>query len=180
MGGRALCITGMPGCGKEELLHVADEEGIGVIRMGDVVREEAAGRGLPISDQGVGGMAHEERRLHGPGIWAARTLARIETEKVVIDGVRSLEEVDIFREAYGTELAIVAVHASPATRYARIKDRRREDDTLTEEEFRNRDMRELGWGLGGVIALADHVILNDGSLADFQDEARQLLKRFFR
>src|SRR2546430_16676972 len=58
---RVVCLTGMPGCGKEEALVVAQTLGFSVVRMGDVVREEALGRGLPITDPTVAGLAHAER-----------------------------------------------------------------------------------------------------------------------
>lgn len=176
---RAVCVTGMPGCGKEEFVKVALQEGLPVIRMGDVVREEARRRGIFLTDEGVGGMAKEERRIHGPDIWALRTLERIKSERVVIDGVRSLAEVEAFRKAFADCLIIVAVHASPRTRYARIASRRRRDDIATEEEFRVRDERELRWGLGQVIALADYMIVNEGSLEEFHRKAREVLKRVF-
>src|SRR3989304_820956 len=55
----------MPGCGKEELIRVAQELGFSVVRMGDTVREEAARRKLGTSDEVIGGFAHREREAHG-------------------------------------------------------------------------------------------------------------------
>src|SRR5947209_15554784 len=66
---KVVCVTGMPGCGKDELLGVARDLGFSIVRMGDVVREEATRRGLPITDEAVGGMAHAERQAYGFGIW---------------------------------------------------------------------------------------------------------------
>ena len=84
---RVVCLTGMPGCGKEEALAVAQTLGFSVVRMGDVVREEALRRGLPITDATVGGMANAERQVHGMGIWAERTLPRITGERVLVASV---------------------------------------------------------------------------------------------
>lgn len=176
---RALCITGMPGCGKEEFLLTASKAGYTVIRMGDVVREEAARRGIQPTDEGIGGMAHNEREVHGLEVWAVRTLERVDVDQVVIDGVRSLDEVAYFQRTFGNAIAIVAVHASPRTRLARITERGREDDILSEEEFHRRDRRELKWGLGEVIALADYVIVNEGELKEFHKEAQRVLRQVF-
>lgn len=172
-------MTGMPGSGKEVFLEVARERGLPVIRMGDVVREEAAGRGLSLTDADVGGMADREREAQGTDIWARRTLDRIETNQVVIDGVRSLEELDAFAKRFAEGLVLVAVHASPATRYGRIARRARPDDISTETDFRTRDRRELRWGLGGVIASADEVVVNEGDLAGFRDHVAAILGRVF-
>ncbi|MEE9341314.1 MAG: AAA family ATPase, partial [Thermoplasmata archaeon] len=63
-----ICVTGMPGCGKEEFIKVCSNHGYQITRMGDVVREEAQRRGLPFSDASVGGMADKERNIHGPNV----------------------------------------------------------------------------------------------------------------
>jgi dephospho-CoA kinase len=174
---KVVCVTGMPGCGKDELLAVARDLGFSIVRMGDVVREEATRRGLPITDEAVGGMAHTERQAHGFGIWAERTLPRIRGEYVLVDGLRGRAELDVFRKAFGVGLVVVAVHASPKTRYERMMRRRRPDDAMSLEAFRARDVRELSWGLGDVIAIADLVLVNEGSLEDFRRQARAALER---
>ena len=174
---KVVCVTGMPGCGKDELLGVAIDLGFSIVRMGDVVREEATRRGLPITDEAVGGMAHAERQAHGFGIWAERTLPRIRGEHVLVDGLRGRAELDVFRNAFGEGLVVLAVHASPKTRYERMMRRRRPDDAMSVEAFRVRDVRELSWGLGDVIAIADLVLVNEGSLEDFRRQARAALGR---
>lgn len=177
--GKALCVTGMPGSGKEMFLEMAEKRGLPVIRMGDVVREEATRRGIDLTDADVGGMADREREAHGTDIWARRTLDRIETDRVVIDGLRSLQELDVFAGRFTDDLVLVAVHASPGTRYRRIAQRGRQDDIASEAALGARDRRELQWGLGGVIALADEVVVNEGNLAEFQAQVAAILERVF-
>ncbi|MCI4371517.1 MAG: flagellar hook-basal body complex protein FliE [Thermoplasmata archaeon] len=174
---RVVCITGMPGCGKEEVLVVGQDLGFSIVRMGDVVREEATRRGLPITDEAVGGMAHAEREAHGLGVWAERTLPRIRGTRILVDGLRGRAEADVFRRAFGDDLIVLAVHASPKTRYDRMLRRRRKDDAGSIEAFRTRDLRELSWGLGDVIATADLMLVNEGSLDDFRGQARAALER---
>lgn len=171
-----ICVTGMPGCGKEEFLKVAEEKGISIVRMGDVVREEATRRGLEMNDAAVGGMANEERLKHGGGVWAERTIPRVTGAVTVIDGLRAQAELDIFRRAFGN-VRMVAVQASPETRYRRVLQRKRRDDVVTREAFARRDERELGWGLGNVIALADYTIVNEDNIKDFQRRAREVLAK---
>src|SRR5436309_11885362 len=112
---RVVCLTGMPGCGKEEALAVAQTLGFAVVRMGDVVREEALRRGLPISDTTVGGMAHAERQIQGMGVWAERTLPRISGEGGVVDGLRGRAEVAGLLDSFGDRVCFVAVHAARGT-----------------------------------------------------------------
>src|SRR2546430_1241779 len=130
----------MPGCGKEEVLAVAQALGFSIVRMGDVVREEVRRRGLPITDTAVGGLAHAERQAHGFGIWAERTIPRIRGDHVLVDGLRGRSELEVFRRAFWDDLIVVAVHASPRTRYERMLRRRRTDDAGSIEAFQARDL----------------------------------------
>jgi len=173
--GRVICVTGMPGCGKEEFVKVAEQRGLAIVRMGDIVREEAKRRGLKFSDETVGGMAHEERVKHGFGVWAERTAPRVKDATTVIDGIRGREEVEVFRRTFGDRLAVVAIHASPRTRYARIRKRGRGDDVISEEEFHRREEREMGWGLAEVIATADYMIVNEDGLEDLRAQCTKVL-----
>jgi dephospho-CoA kinase len=122
-------------------------------------------------------MAHAERQARGLGIWAERTLPRIQGEHVLVDGLRGRAELDILRGALGDDLSVVAVHASPKTRYERMMRRGRKDDAGTIEAFRARDLRELSWGLGDVIATADVMLVNEGTLDEFRRQARAALGR---
>lgn len=167
----------MPAAGKEEFQKAALDMGYAVVRMGDVVRDAARRRGLPVTDAAVGTMAGEERRLRGPSIWAERTIPRVRGERVLIDGVRSPVERDAFRKAFGRGLVVVAVVAAPQTRWERVRRRQRADDAKTWEEFQARDARELGWGLDEIVATADVTIDNEGTLPEFYDRVRDVLRR---
>jgi dephospho-CoA kinase len=174
---RVFVLTGMPGAGKEEFVKVAQQEGFAVIKMGDVVRQEAVRRGITMDDQGVGGFATSERQVHGPGIWAMRCLPMLGHGDVLIDGSRSVQEMEVFRSNLGRSVKLVAVHTSPAVRYERLKRRSRYDAPRSPEEFNIRDERELGWGLGTLIALADVMLVNEGTLEKFYETVRETLVR---
>ncbi len=69
--------VGLPGSGKGEAATVAREEGIPVVTMGDVVRQETADRGLdPAKDHGT--VAQALREENGPAAIAERSLPMIE------------------------------------------------------------------------------------------------------
>lgn len=172
---RIYVLTGMPGAGKEEFVRVALERGYQVVRMGDVVRQEAAARGLVMSDQEIGGFASAERRENGPGIWAVRCVPMIGDRDTVIDGSRSPYELEVFRKELGRKMRLVAIHTSPSERYVRLMRRDRHDAPRSEEDFRQRDERELGWGLGDLIAQADLMIENEGTLDEFHRKVAEEL-----
>ncbi len=163
-----IVVTGMPGAGKEEFVQVARSLGYDVVRMGDVVRAEAKKQGITGTDKGIGGFADQERRLHGFDVWAKRSALYVRGERTIIDGSRGLDELEVFRQAFGDGVLLVAIHSSPESRYPRLKKRGRPDAPADWTEFVARDKRELGWGLGNLIAMADVMLLNDGEMERFK------------
>ncbi len=172
-----ILLAGMPGAGKEEFLNIAKEENYDIVRMGDVVREKAEMENIAEKEISVGEFADKERKEKHKGIWADRTLVKVHEKNVVIDGIRSLTEVNIFKSDLEKGARIVAIHSSPDTRFERLKERDRHDAPKTRSQFRERDERELGWGLGDVIARADEMIVNEGTLSDLQKKSRALLDK---
>jgi len=67
------------------------------------------------------------------------------------------------------------VHAPPKVRFSRLVRRARSDDPSTWEVFHERDMRELGVGLGNVIALAEKILVNDGTIEEFKVKVKNIL-----
>lgn len=174
---KILVTTGMPGSGKEEFLECCVARGAKVVRMGDVVREKAKEFGLELTDANIGNLANEDRRRYGMDIWAKRCIPYVGGELVVIDGTRGPDEIRAFKNAFGESLKVVAVHASPATRFERLGTRGRPDSPTSRGEFDQRDKRELEWGLGEAIALADYVVVNESTLDDLRKDANALLER---
>jgi dephospho-CoA kinase len=170
-----ICITGMPGAGKGEVVDILKEEAnLPVVRMGDMVWDEVRSRGLPLEPQVVGEIANSERQAHGNDIWAHRCVAKVKEKlsggntHIIIDGVRTRQEIAVFKSAFKDSFYVIAVFASLSTRFDRIRARKRADDTNTRELFDQRDKRELSWGVGEVIALADGMIMNEGGLEELR------------
>jgi len=173
-----ICVAGMPGSGKGIVAMAARDIGIPVVTMGDVVREEATRRGLAHTPRNLNIIAEKLREEEGPAAVALRIagkMRRIKEEAIIVDGVRSLAEMKVFRGMGRT--VIIAVHASPRTRFKRLLERGRPGDPRSWEEFEERDMVELGFGLGNVIALADYMIVNEGGVEEAYREARRILSR---
>ncbi|MDR0198727.1 MAG: AAA family ATPase [Methanomassiliicoccaceae archaeon] len=171
---RLIIVTGMPGTGKEEFLNVAADMGIPFVRMGDVVRDMYS----KVSREGVsvGEFAESERKIHGYDIWAKRSLERMGGDIFLVDGCRSMDEVDQFR-SLTDDVTIVSVHSSPEARYARLIKRNREDAPSSLEEFILRDEREMGWGIAKIMALSDVTVPNETTLEEFRELSKNALER---
>jgi len=168
---KILLVTGMPGAGKEELLNVARSMDIPFLRMGDIVREFHAASGAAEQGLSVGQVANGEREKHGKDIWAKRAIERMSGDLFLVDGCRSLDEVYSYK-GLSDQVYIIGVHAPRMVRYERLVKRGREDAPKDMAEFDERDNRELGWGLGSVIALSDILIVNDQDLETFKQKVK--------
>jgi len=161
-----VAITGMPGAGKSTAAQALVKEGWRRVVIGDVIRAETKRRGFEADARSTGEVMRLLRKERGESAVAdlcLEEIARAGAQKVVVDGIRSLAEVEAFRKK--ATVMLIAVDASPARRFELLKERGRRDDPLTREMFEERDLRELGVGIGEAIALADETISNERSSA---------------
>ncbi|MEM0245782.1 MAG: hypothetical protein QW649_03750 [Thermoplasmata archaeon] len=68
--------------------------------------------------------------------------------------------------------------SSQKNRYERILKRGRKDDIKNFSQFIERENRELSWGLGNLIALADYFIVNEGTIEQYKENVRSFLESF--
>jgi dephospho-CoA kinase len=176
---KLIIITGMPGAGKSEVADVFRKNGYPIIVMGDVIREETKRRGLEANRANTKKIAVELRKKDGPGAVAKHCIEKMKetnAETIVIEGCRSLAEIDVF-DNYAETVTIVSVHASPSTRFARLKNRGRDDAPLEWDSFRERDLGEISFGLGGVIAMSDIILINESTIEELRLKSEEIAKR---
>jgi dephospho-CoA kinase len=169
-----ICVTGMPGSGKSTIGRSAKDMGFDVVSLGDIVREETIRRGLTVNGNNLSTVMIKLREELGSGAVAQLALRKIlssDGSYVLIDGVRSMSEVEVFRKV--APVKILALHASPDTRLRYLQDRGRNDAPLTRELFETRDKKELAVGICEAIALSDEAISNNNITI------RELQKRAF-
>jgi dephospho-CoA kinase len=172
-------LGGMPGSGKSIVVETAKDLGYYIVMMGDVVREQTRLCGLEPTPHNVGKVMLELRAQEGNYVIAKKCIPKIEQQpstRVLIDGIRSLFEVNIFKEHF-PNFALVSVHASPEIRFNRLKLRGRSDDPVDYVLFNERDNRELSVGLGNVIAMSENILVNDDSIEGFRNLVRVHFRR---
>jgi len=178
-----LGTVGLPGSGKGEFATVAHEVGVPVVTMGDVIRQACRDRGLDPADH-HGEVAQALREENGPAAIAEESLPHIRehladdgTDTVVVDGLRSMVEVEAFTDAFGDDFSIVSIEAPFELRAERLDERERDGTDTDRERLKEREQRELEFGMGDVMDEADYRIDNTDSLDAFHAEARELLSR---
>jgi dephospho-CoA kinase len=116
-----------------------------------------------LNPKNIGAVMLDMRKTNGAGIIAEKSIPSIEqaqSDKVIVDGLRSLDEADVFKTNFPS-FSLIAVHASPKTRFTRLNRRNRSDDPKEWAVFHERDIRELSVGLGNAIAMAEYIIINE-------------------
>jgi dephospho-CoA kinase len=109
----------------------------------------------------------EVRAKSGPGAVAELIKDSVQNstqDVVIIDGVRSIAEIDVLKKI--GDVKLLAIQASPKTRFNFLSSRGRSDDPKTRENFEERDNREIGIGLEKLIEVADKTITNHNLTID--------------
>jgi len=175
---KVISVVGMAGSGKSEVARVFERNGFVRVRFGDITDEEIKRRGLELNEENERHVRQQLRDEHGMAAYAKLNLPRIDaalkSSNVVVDGLYSWEEYTLLKSRYGDGFHLVAVWASPRTRYGRLAKRRVRP--LTAEEAVSRDIAEIeNANKGGPIAMADFTIINESSLQDLERETSRVL-----
>jgi dephospho-CoA kinase len=164
-----LGLTGLASAGKGEVSnYLVKKYGFTKMVFSDVLREEAKRRNL------LENKSYEEQKYvlsklgeklrEESGRWdilAIKLIEKIKAEKierVVVDGFRSVEEVNLFKKNFD-KFNLVFIDADEKIRFER---RKAEDPRADIENFMRRDKENIEvMGLGKVIEIADLKISNN-------------------
>ncbi|MFY9795279.1 MAG: AAA family ATPase [Candidatus Nitrosopolaris sp.] len=182
-----VCLTGMPGSGKSTVADSLNKKGFAVIAMGDVVRDEGKRKNIEPNDMNLGNLMLNLRKQFGPGAIAQLILNELEkrenrgdsTHKIVIDGVRSVPEVELLQTI--GRVRLLAIHASASIRLEHLRKRARGDAPFNEYEFDNRDKRELAVGISEAIAMSDEMLSNNNlTIEELTEKAVEIVQKWVR
>lgn len=172
---KVIGFCGLPGAGKSTAIEAINDLGF-IISMGDVIRNEAKIRNIEPNDENLGKIAKTLRKEKGNDIIAKECVKFIknrEEEVIFVDGIRSWNEVKIFKSNW--RFPLIAIKAKKKLRYKRISERHRIDDPDIEIKIEKRDEREKKFGLNEVIRKADYLILNNSTIDDLKIRTRNLV-----
>jgi len=175
---KIVAIVGMAGAGKSEVSAEFEKAGYVRVRFGDITDEEVRKRGLPLNEENERLVREQLRKEHGMAAYAKLNLPRmdavLQSSNVVADGLYSWEEYLLLKSYYGERLSIVAVWASPSTRYSRLA--QRNIRPLTIEQAEARDKAEIeNSNKGGPIAIANYLISNETTFAAMKQQTAEII-----
>ena len=176
-------LTGPNGSGKGTVAKLLAEMGFQVHSLSDVIREELARRGEAPTREALTRMGNALRTRHGPGVLAERIDARLTPEvNHVVDSIRNPAEVEVLRRRH-PDFVLVRVDADAALRFARLQARRRVGDVTSHDAFVAQEDREhapadpAAQQLAATGALADHVVVNDGTVEQLRARIAEVVRQ---
>lgn len=174
---KVVSIVGMAGSGKSEVAIIFENNGFAKVRFGDITDREIEKRGLELNEKNERYIRQKLRKEHGMSAYAKLSLSSIDNllkaADVVVDGLYSWEEYKLLKSRYGDSFYVVAVWASPETRYERLT--KRPARPLTVEEAISRDIAEIeNSNKGGPIAMANFTIINESSMEGMEKETQRV------
>lgn len=174
-----LAFVGLPGAGKSTAVDYFAERDFPKVYFGGVVFDAMKQEGLEITPENEKAFRTRFREEHGKDVVANRIVEQINhlidagQHRIIADGIYTWTEYKVLKKAFPGELKLVAVVAPRHLRYRRLANR--PVRPFTESESYDRDMHEIeNLEKGGPIAIADHYIINDGSVEEFEKSLYQL------
>ena len=181
-------LTGKNASGKGEAAAYLKTKGFHYYSLSDILREEAAKRGLEPSRNNLTNLGNELRKKHGANYLAAQINNKIKQQlknninnknnNFVIDSVRSPYEAQELTK--NKDFTLVGIGAPTELRFRRLLERNRIGDAKTLESFKQQEEREnlnnaSNQQLDETFKLSKKIILNNGSLEELHKQIDNLL-----
>ncbi len=173
-------LTGAMACGKGEVARYLKKKGFGHYVYSDILEVIAKQRRIEPTRENLQKLGADIKKENKSlGILSKKILEKIKTDKAVVDGIRTANEIRELRKK--KEVYIIGVNASQKIRYERIRKRNREGDPETFSEFKRLDNLEnrgktKGQEINKCLKMADFLINNNGSLEKLHKEIGKILE----
>jgi dephospho-CoA kinase len=179
---KIIAFVGLPGTGKSAATIYLGEQGIPKVSFGDIVMAAVSAAGLEPTQANERDV-REKMRLDPSGdIALAKITSQINDliasgqHKIVLDGLGGWESYKGLRHAFPGTITVVAFTAQRHIRHKRLA--QRSENPLTSQQVDERDYDEIETlNKGGVIAMADYYIFDNGSLEMLHTQIDDLLRQ---
>jgi dephospho-CoA kinase len=157
------------------------------ISLSDIIEEELLKEGKELKRENFIEKGNELRKRYGDQVLVevvTLTLSeKIEKQFLIIDGIRNPGEVEFLRKKFGKDFILIAFDAPREIRFRRLRERKKEGDPKTFEEFLEIDETDLGknqpeygQNVEECLKLADYLIINDGSVNELNKKLEEIAK----
>jgi dephospho-CoA kinase len=175
-----IAFVGLAGAGKTSAVDYVVNKGYPKVYFGGVVLDAMTQAGLEHTQENEKPFRENLREKEGTDYVAKRIASQIHglidagQHRIVADGLYSWTEYKTLKREFPGELIVVAVVAPKHIRHHRLANRPNRPLNFAEAEAR--DWAEIeNIEKGGPIAIADHYIINDGSLNHLYEQVEKLL-----
>jgi len=176
-------ITGTLGAGKTTTANYLKSKGFKHFSVREFIAEEVRKRGLPINRDTLVNVGNELRAAHGPEyiVVSLSKQAQKEGGDVVLESIRAVgEAVELKKEG----AFLLAVNANPKLRFERAQLESSATAPESMEQFIAQEEREMfstdptKQNIAAVMLRADYQILNNGTVADLENQLDAALMYF--
>jgi len=172
---KVIVLSGLPLSGKTTYAkRIMSKYNMPLYETGEVVLEEVTKRGLDFTPENIKKVTDECKKI-SDSYFTEKLIEKIKDlpsniPGVFISGIRAVSEVEVLKKHFGEEnVFTIAFHASMRTRFNRLQNpdrvsetkgaKAKEDELLRNfDNFVARNKKELGYGVGNVMAMADYII----------------------
>ena len=171
-------ITGRNAAGKTTIVELLMERGWVGCSCSDAIRSWLRDTGQEINRENLTQGGRTLRSEGGPGILAEMLIERLDGKNAVIDSIRTPGEVEALRER--EDFILIEVRAGMDARWERAQSRARTGDISDKETFFANEEKEAvakdesGQALNATAALADLILVNDGTLEELYSDLEEL------
>ncbi len=172
---KILAFVGLAGSGKSTAVEYFTEKGVPKVYFGGVILDAMTEAGLEHTQENEKPFREAFRKKYGKDAVANKIVEQIKhlaaagQHHIIADGLYSWTEYRVLKAAFPGELELVAIVSPRHLRYHRLSER--PVRPLTSTEAYGRDTAEIeNLEKGGPIAIADHYIINSGSMEHFTEQ----------
>lgn len=177
---KIVAFVGLTGSGKSTAVDYITNKGYPKVYFGGIVLDEVAKRGLELTQKNEQPIREELRSEEGKDFVVKRIVSQIHDllaagqHRIIADGLYTWTEYKVLKHEFPGELSVVAVVSPKHMRKMRMA--KREIRPLSAGEVDQRDWAEIeNLEKGGPIAIADHFVMNDGSMENLHAQIDQVL-----
>ena len=171
--------VGLAGSGKSTVVDYFTAQGIPKVYMGGTMYQMMEEAGIEITWESQQKFREEMRAKEGQDFILKRVIKNMRQlidagqKKIIMDGLCTWSEYKILLHEFPGQVTVVAIVAPKHLRYQRLQNR--PERPMQPREIKERDWSEIeNMQKGGPIAIAEHFIVNDGSLEDLHNKLDEL------